>query len=108
MSLFSLGAAYTSSRGLEAAARVGLPDRLAERVDAVERAVTDARRQPGRPAGNARRRVMRRQAGQRLRGLLHQRDVGAHLLDEQVALADGARPVAASAASVMPGSVIAA
>jgi CheY-like chemotaxis protein len=40
VSLFSLGAAYTSSRGLEAAARAGLPDRLAERVDAVERAVT--------------------------------------------------------------------
>ncbi|MGE0362819.1 MAG: response regulator [Vicinamibacterales bacterium] len=39
VSLFSLGAAYTATRSLEAAARTGLPDRLAARLAAVERAV---------------------------------------------------------------------
>ncbi|MGD9905210.1 MAG: response regulator [Vicinamibacterales bacterium] len=39
VSLFTQEAAYTSTRSLEAAARVGLPDRLPARLAAVERAV---------------------------------------------------------------------
>ena len=39
VSLFTQGPAYTTTRSLEAAARAGLPDRLATRVAAVERAV---------------------------------------------------------------------
>ena len=40
VSLFSQGAAYTSARALEAAARAGVPDRLPTRLAAIERAVS--------------------------------------------------------------------
>ncbi len=94
VSLFSLGAAYTvvaRPRGRRPRRAPRPPGRTRRRRGAAP----SPRSPPAWPA--CRQRSAPRDRGplrECLRGLLHERDVGPHLLDEQVALDDGAGPVA--------------